>query len=318
MPEAAGERQQVRAGRGLGVCRAQGAQHAAPSEAGLHMVMRAVSAAQPKPPSRHPPTWPCTMLSQVGQLESSKSGMYTLAPLRGADCRAGGGGRLRSWKGERAEQGGGVGRGSGEGAKAAGPLPPAQLQVEQRSISPAAVAAVQSCAPPPPPPPPPPTPPVERVDDHLAVGGPCDLHTPVLQAHMGGAGRPRGTRWAGGEATGWAGAAPPAPALLHLPASSRARTAVRQSFPAPGHAHLQVGRQRRHLPVPLADLLGHRGAAGGQRRWGLDSCTAQAPAQLGHRGDSHGTATAQQRHSRGTAARTCWVSGRKLGWPPAS
>ena len=163
-----------------------------------------------------------------------------------------------------------------------------------------------------------PPPPVERVVDHLAVGGPCDLHTPVLQAHMGGAGRPRGTRWAGGEATGWAGAAPPAPALLHLPASSRARTAVRQSFPAPGHAHLQVGRQRRHLPVPLADLLGHRGAAGGQRRWGLDSCTAQAPAQLGHRGDSHGTATAQQRHSRGTAARTCWVSGRKLGWPPAS
>ena len=31
-------------------------------------------------------TCPCTMLSQVGQLESSKSGMYTLAPLQGGSA----------------------------------------------------------------------------------------------------------------------------------------------------------------------------------------------------------------------------------------
>ncbi len=34
-------------------------------------------------------TWPCTILSQVGQLESSKSGMYTLAPLRGREDQRG-------------------------------------------------------------------------------------------------------------------------------------------------------------------------------------------------------------------------------------
>ena len=39
----------------------------------------------PHPSSPWPRTWPSTMLRQVGALESSKSGMYTLAPLRGRE-----------------------------------------------------------------------------------------------------------------------------------------------------------------------------------------------------------------------------------------
>ena len=34
-----------------------------------------------------PPTCPSIRLRQVGQLESSKSGMYTLAPLRAVECK---------------------------------------------------------------------------------------------------------------------------------------------------------------------------------------------------------------------------------------
>ena len=151
------------------------------------------------------PTCPSTMLSQVGQLLSSKSGMYTLAPLRGGRYRL----KVKANVKRR----------------------------EQRDVRRAARHAEQQLpahgdSPPSPPPPPththtythvlhPPAAPVERVDDHLAVGGPRDLHPPVLEvggerrhapvalAHLlrvcgeglGGAGR----RWGGEARQGWQG-----------------------------------------------------------------------------------------------------------------